>query len=160
MISVCGGSPRYRGTRDVHHPAQGSAGYSGSRTVVILILGSGFSFHNLRAMLRPDNAQGDSQNIEFENWLIADLIGFKSITKYKVSNRVRRLIEPDKADNVDAINLLKLMGDGSYDKIGDGIRISKNISPQRIAQHSRSFRRCLRVIGDPSFKNQSNRPLK
>jgi len=36
----------------------------------ILILGSGFSFHNLRAMLRPDNAQGDSQNIEFENWLI------------------------------------------------------------------------------------------
>lgn len=36
----------------------------------ILILGSGFSFHNLRAMLRPTQEHDDTQNMEFENWLI------------------------------------------------------------------------------------------
>lgn len=36
----------------------------------ILVLGSGFSFHNLGAMLKPGQVHHDTQNIDFENWLI------------------------------------------------------------------------------------------
>ncbi len=36
----------------------------------ILIIGSGFSFHNMRALLSQSSAAVDSKNEEFEHWLI------------------------------------------------------------------------------------------
>lgn len=97
---------------------------------------------------------------KFENWLIADLDAVRSLNQFNITQKIRNLIEPNKADNVDAINLLKRMGDGSYDKTEDGRKISQKITPQIIAKHSRSFRRCLRVIGVLQFNKQSKKPIK
>jgi aromatic ring-opening dioxygenase catalytic subunit (LigB family) len=36
----------------------------------LLVIGSGFSFHNLRAFFGPDSAESRSQNEAFEHWLI------------------------------------------------------------------------------------------
>ena len=36
----------------------------------LLILGSGFSFHNMRAFFAPETAQTKAQNEAFEDWLI------------------------------------------------------------------------------------------
>jgi len=36
----------------------------------ILILGSGFSFHNLPALMQPNHSEVDEKNLAFENWLI------------------------------------------------------------------------------------------
>jgi len=35
----------------------------------VLLIGSGFSFHNMRAFFEKDNAEGDRLNQEFEDWL-------------------------------------------------------------------------------------------
>ncbi|MDH5391839.1 MAG: dioxygenase [Gammaproteobacteria bacterium] len=35
----------------------------------ILILGSGFSFHNMAAFFHPGNAEADEKNLAFEHWL-------------------------------------------------------------------------------------------
>ncbi|OZB04327.1 MAG: dioxygenase, partial [Idiomarina sp. 34-48-12] len=35
----------------------------------LLILGSGFSFHNMRAFFAPNHAEADSQNAAFQAWL-------------------------------------------------------------------------------------------
>ena len=36
----------------------------------LLIVGSGFSFHNMRAFFRPGDAESDARNRAFEDWLI------------------------------------------------------------------------------------------
>ena len=38
----------------------------------ILVLGSGFSFHNLKVLMRGDSSKPDPGNDEFESWLIAE----------------------------------------------------------------------------------------
>lgn len=43
---------------------------SSLRNENILVLGSGFSFHNLRAMMTAKPDQADEQNMAFEQWLI------------------------------------------------------------------------------------------
>lgn len=96
----------------------------------------------------------------FENWLIADLDAIRLLNKFTITQKIRKSIEPNKADNVDAINLLKNMGNESYDKTEDGKRISQKISAQVIAKHSRSFRKFLRVIEVPQFRNQSKKPVR
>lgn len=54
----------------------------------ILILGSGFSFHNLPAMLSPDNKGSDEQNAEFESWLIETCTG----ERFTTAEREQRLV--------------------------------------------------------------------
>lgn len=54
----------------------------------ILILGSGFSFHNLRALLSPDSGRDDPQNMAFERWL-ADTCTHQ---QYSREERERRLV--------------------------------------------------------------------
>lgn len=52
------------------HIRIGSA-LAGLRRKGVMIIGSGFSFHNLHALLRPDSPGPDTQNGAFEDWLIA-----------------------------------------------------------------------------------------
>ena len=95
----------------------------------------------------------------FENWLLAGVQSMNSLKGFKVSNKLMNRIIPDKADNVDAIRLLKAVSAGGYDKISDGKRITTCVRCQEIATNSRSFRRCLRVVGAPKYQSQSKTPV-
>jgi aromatic ring-opening dioxygenase catalytic subunit (LigB family) len=50
------------------------------RSQNVLVLGSGFSFHNLRGFFTPDQGAPDSRNDEFQQWLI-DSCTAKNITE-------------------------------------------------------------------------------
>ncbi|RUO39466.1 dioxygenase [Pseudidiomarina aestuarii] len=39
----------------------------------ILVLGSGFSFHNMRAFFNADSVESDAKNLAFEDWLVDSL---------------------------------------------------------------------------------------
>lgn len=99
-----------------------------------------------------------------ENWLIADpaSINRELHKSYEVSTTNAQLVIPDKADNVrNALGILKSSKSsqkGSYEKVADGIRISKVINPWVVAENSRCFRRFLRTVGCPSFSTQSKLP--
>lgn len=59
----------------------------------ILVLGSGFSFHNLRAMMSRERGKNDEQNEAFEKWLI-DTCTSKTISE---DERVSRLSQWEQA---------------------------------------------------------------
>lgn len=59
----------------------------------ILIIGSGFSFHNLRAFFSSEPHSVDTQNIEFDQWLI-DTCTNESLSP---TERERRLLEWESA---------------------------------------------------------------
>lgn len=59
----------------------------------ILILGSGFSFHNMRAFFSSNTEQSQFMNEAFENWLIKTC----SSQKTGETERTRKLIEWEKA---------------------------------------------------------------
>ena len=58
-----------KGLDPQHHIKIGKA-LASLKNENILILGSGFSFHNLKVMLSPDANKKDPQNEAFEEWLI------------------------------------------------------------------------------------------
>ncbi len=58
-----------KGLDPQHHINMGKA-LAGLKNDNVLILGSGFSFHNLQAMLSPDGSDKDERNEAFEDWLI------------------------------------------------------------------------------------------
>ncbi len=93
-----------------------------------------------------------------ENWLLGDIQSIRGLSGFTISRRAVRLVMPNKADNVDAINLLKKMSGGGYDKVSDGKKIALRADCQVIGSHSRSFRRFLRVIEVPQYKDQSKDP--
>jgi hypothetical protein len=100
------------------------------------------------------------KNSCIENWLVADLDALRAQPKrFRVTNAEVRKIMPNKADSIDAQNLLNKMAiKFEYDKGADPARIAANQDPRRAAAHSRSFRRFLRVVGDPTYSTQSKRP--
>ena len=65
-----------------------------------------------------------------------------------------------RADNIDALRLLKRAIESgvegrSYNKTVDAIRIMARVDPLEVARNSRSFRRFLRVLGCPAYRDQS-----
>jgi len=96
----------------------------------------------------------------YENWLVADTNVFRMIPKrFSINPRVLESINNDRADRVNAQSILQHSAlIRAYDKIDDSIRIMRLADPQQIAKNSRSFRRLLRVIGNPAFKDQSMNP--
>jgi hypothetical protein len=101
------------------------------------------------------------KNRTFENWLVSDLGALAARrARFSVSNRVRNQIEPDKADNVDAVSLLgRCCVNTPYSKVRDAQGILERADVLRMAAHSRSFRRFLHLANHPSFAPQSRRPL-
>jgi 4,5-DOPA dioxygenase extradiol len=59
----------------------------------LLVIGSGFSFHNMRAFFTPDTAETRAQNEAFENWLI-DTCSSRSIDE---AERTARLVNWESA---------------------------------------------------------------
>lgn len=55
----------------------------------LLIVGSGFSFHNLQALLRPASGEQDLKNQEFESWLAETC----TAAKMTEPERMQRLIQ-------------------------------------------------------------------
>lgn len=103
------------------------------------------------------------KNRKLENWLISDTDVFRRArSRYRLTPAFVRTVEPNRADSVDdAEALLNSIVIGStYHKRKDAAQITSLQDPMTIAQHSRSFRRLLRVLGDPSYKDQSRRPAR
>jgi hypothetical protein len=97
---------------------------------------------------------------QYENWLVADLHALRSHpARFHVTNAHRRAVEPNRADAADAAALLRaIVQRGSYEKVDDSRAIMATAEPERIAQHSRSFRKFLREAGHPRYQTQSKVP--
>ena len=99
------------------------------------------------------------KNSRFENWLISDLEALGRMNgRFMLSAAQRRAISPDRADNIDALAILKAAAlDKPYAKVRDAMRIMERAQPRNLARNSRSFRRFLRLVGDPDYAEQSKR---
>jgi hypothetical protein len=97
----------------------------------------------------------------YENWLLADLDALRaSPARFDVSEATRKRIEPNKADAADGVILIKrCINDGHYEKVNDSKRILESAEVWRMAAHSRSFRRFLRCVECPGYREQSRLPL-
>lgn len=83
----------------------------------------------------------------FENWLVADFDALEAQPgRFHVNDSARRLVEPEKADNVNALQLLKKWTRGDYDKVADAIKICGRMTVIRAAWHSKSFRHFLHEL--------------
>jgi aromatic ring-opening dioxygenase catalytic subunit (LigB family) len=74
------------------HLALGAA-MSEMRRDGVLVIGSGFSFHNLKAFFSPDASRPDEKNEAFERWLIDTC----SSTDLDEAERTRRLLRWEEA---------------------------------------------------------------
>ncbi|MCA1702525.1 MAG: DUF4276 family protein [Actinobacteria bacterium] len=97
---------------------------------------------------------------QFENWLLSDLRAFRTQGgRFRVSKRIQGDVEPNKADHVQASELIRRMVQrGNYDKVNDSKRILGRADVARMAAHSRSFRRFLRCLDYPRYSSQSVKP--
>lgn len=102
------------------------------------------------------------KNSCYENWLVSDMSVFHKMPKrFKISRSDERAISPNKSDKVNALGILKKSIQGNpYDKIRDAIQIMNLAQPLEMGANSRSFRRFLRVVGHPSYDEQSISPHK
>ncbi|MCA1631430.1 MAG: DUF4276 family protein [Acidobacteria bacterium] len=100
------------------------------------------------------------KNSCFENWLVSDIEAFiRMLRRINLIEAAKRAIQPNKADNVDAQEILKRAAQGdAYSKVADAIRIMMHIDPVRMAANSRSFRKFLREIEHPLYVTQSRTP--
>lgn len=94
----------------------------------------------------------------FENWLISDVDAVAGLAEFNVGAGARREVEPDKADKVPAIDWLRKVAVKGYHKTKHSSRIADRADVATMCRNSRSFRRFMRVIGDPSYASQSARP--
>lgn len=96
-----------------------------------------------------------------ENWLIADIDALRAQPKRFIKiQSIEDLIIPNKSDSVNAQDLFnRITNKHNYDKGSDPARIARHQDPDRIASNSRSFRRFLRVLENPKYKQQSKNPI-
>jgi hypothetical protein len=96
----------------------------------------------------------------FENWVIADIAALRRQPKrFTISQATSKAVQPDKADRVDALTLLKRAAvKDAYDKVEDSKRVFAVADVSNIGANSRSFRRFLRCVGCSSYQHQSSRP--
>jgi hypothetical protein len=97
------------------------------------------------------------KNKNSENWLIADCDALKQLSTFKLTQAFINQVT-HKADHVtDAVGLLtKIKSDKkSFYKTKDGEAIARKANPEKIALHSRSFRRFLRLLGHQLYRTQS-----
>jgi len=98
----------------------------------------------------------------YENWLVADMDGLAAqARRFEVTAARRRRVEPNKADKTDGLALIKSMTlGGHYEKVQDAERICRHLGVERAAEHSRSLRHFLHVVGMPEFAEGCKVPLR
>lgn len=96
----------------------------------------------------------------YENWLIGDAAAIAAQpARFALSKTVRDAAMRGTVDNLDGLAVLKGAAiRNDYAKIADAQRIASRCDPMRIAMASRSFRRLLRVHGEPRYAEQSKNP--
>ena len=92
----------------------------------------------------------------YENWLVADLDALRAQPKrFQVTSGIERAVQPNKADRCDALRLLSTAALGpAFDKVQDSVRICRRMDVHKAAQHSRSLRHLLHVLGDEDYPDQ------
>lgn len=88
---------------------------------------------------------------KLENWLIADPLALQALPGlFENVERIEKQVVPNKADAVDAHELLKTCSrKRSYEKKTGAIEICKRLDPERARLNSRSFRKLLKTLGCP-----------
>jgi hypothetical protein len=95
----------------------------------------------------------------FENWLISDPDAVSQLAGRFALTEAQREHIAERCDRMDASAVLKRAAlRDSYDKVPDAMRLMARADPRRMAGNSRSFRRFLRVVGDPHYVDQSRNP--
>ncbi|MDQ3694172.1 MAG: DUF4276 family protein [Chloroflexota bacterium] len=96
----------------------------------------------------------------FENWLIAALPTLRGLqTRFRLSKADVGSICPNKADQVDALALIKKsVTHDQYEKALDAKRIPAGANVDEMAAHSRGFRRFLDCLRHPAYLHQSRSP--
>jgi len=98
-----------------------------------------------------------------ENWLVADIDALAAMKGHFDEKRIASIksaISPDKADNVDALQLLKdAARKQAYHKTNDPQRIMQHYDVLRAARNSRSLRRLLHLAGHQAYADQSRKPF-
>ena len=85
---------------------------------------------------------------KLENWLVADPQALRDLRGlFENVERIEKKVVPERADTVDAYELLKTSCKRSYDKKTGAIEICKKLDPERARQNSRSFRKLLKTLG-------------
>lgn len=98
---------------------------------------------------------------KLENWLISDVNVFRKLkARYRLTKSFERAVRPNKADSIaDAERLINsIVVKGEYHKRRDAAQITQHQEVGEVGQHSRSFRRFLRLIGHPDYADQSKKP--
>jgi hypothetical protein len=96
----------------------------------------------------------------YENWLIADTHALIQIPGLIPNpSRIARRIANNRADSVDAQQLLADNVRGGYDKIRHAQAICLHFNPDNAAQNSRSFRKLLQLLEHPDYQRQTKNPV-
>jgi hypothetical protein len=104
------------------------------------------------------------KNDRFENWLISDPASLKRLNCFSISSNMIAQVT-NAADNRDAVELIgnalrnaRVVRPAAYHKTTHARMILAAADPVQMARNSRSFRRFLRLIGNPEYSAQSKRP--
>jgi hypothetical protein len=96
----------------------------------------------------------------YENWLLADIDALRcQPRRFRVTPALQRQIEPDRADGIGGVVLMRRIAIRQYDKVADSQRIMRNADPARIGYNSRSFRKFLQQAGCVAYSAQTRRPV-
>lgn len=101
------------------------------------------------------------KNRKYENWLVSDIEAVKAFRgRFEVSQNTENAVSNNNADHADAEALLRRSirnGQPGYAKISDAQRIVSRANPCRMAKHSRSFRRLMRLLRHPCYSGNASR---
>lgn len=119
----------------------------------------------LRPSCGPDSVSTATvvvKNHMFENWLIADVRTLTQMrARFQLTVSAVRLIQSGRADAANALAIIKRAAIGTqYDKVVDAVSIMKVADPLAIAANSRSFRKLLRTVQHPLYRDQSRRAIR
>lgn len=93
---------------------------------------------------------------KLENWLLSDKEAVRSIISENIYNEKFNTLSLEKIDELNALKIIDTIWPNNKHHFAK--RIVENLDPLRMAQNSRSFRRYLRVLGHPDYKDQSKDP--